>query len=207
VRFRPEIALLHLDVAQLLSDNYRHKRAEALEHIRLAPTEFQDMHMQPSLDRAIKLAERLAPTSLETQRLSLTRLTQRATQQRSSDTLTARRREVTGFIAGGLSNRDIAAAMVITEGTVEVQVKHILSKLEFRSRSQVAVWASEHGLTHAATRPKVGPGFRGLFGALPSPRLGVENDERRDSCRGAFALSVLWPRRSDLGSGGRLRTP
>jgi predicted ATPase/DNA-binding CsgD family transcriptional regulator len=147
VRFRPEIALLHLDVAELLSDNYPDKRAEALEHIRFAATEFHDMHMQPSLDRAIKLAERLAPTPLETQTLAFAGLTEHATQQQSSDTLTAREREVAGLIAGGLSNRDIAAAMVITEGTVEVHVKHILSKLEFRSRSQVAVWASERGLT------------------------------------------------------------
>jgi non-specific serine/threonine protein kinase len=33
--------------------------------------------------------------------------------------------------------------MVITESTTEVHIKHILSKLGFRSRSQVAVWANE----------------------------------------------------------------
>jgi non-specific serine/threonine protein kinase len=32
---------------------------------------------------------------------------------------------------------------VITEGTVEVHVKHILSKLGFRSRTQVATWVAE----------------------------------------------------------------
>ena len=50
------------------------------------------------------------------------------------------------LLADGLSNRDIAAALVITETTAEVHVKHILSKLGFRSRSQAAVWATEHGL-------------------------------------------------------------
>src|SRR5437660_928077 len=34
VRFRPEIALLHFDMAELLSDNDPQKRAEALEHMR-----------------------------------------------------------------------------------------------------------------------------------------------------------------------------
>ena len=65
VRFRPEIALLHLDVAELLSDNDPQKRAEALEHIRFAASEFHEMHMQPSLDRAIKLAERIFPSISE----------------------------------------------------------------------------------------------------------------------------------------------
>jgi DNA-binding NarL/FixJ family response regulator len=45
-----------------------------------------------------------------------------------------------------VSNREIARALVISDGTVGVHVKHILSKLEFKSRAQVAVWAAEHGL-------------------------------------------------------------
>jgi non-specific serine/threonine protein kinase len=43
-------------------------------------------------------------------------------------------------MADGLSNHDIAQRLVITEGTVEVHVKHILGKLGFRSRTQVAGW-------------------------------------------------------------------
>jgi hypothetical protein len=54
------------------------------------------------------------------------------------------------LIANGLSNRDIATRLVITEMMVEVHVKHILNKLGFRSRSQVAVWAAEHGFTHTS---------------------------------------------------------
>ena len=60
--------------------------------------------------------------------------------------LTRREGDVAGLIAAGRSNREIARELVISEGTVEVHVKHILSKLAFRSRSQVAVWASQHGL-------------------------------------------------------------
>ncbi len=47
-------------------------------------------------------------------------------------------------MADGLSNHEIAHQLVITEGTVEVHVKHILSKLGFRSRTQVAGWSSRH---------------------------------------------------------------
>ena len=52
------------------------------------------------------------------------------------------------LIANGLSNRQIAEALVITEGTAEVHIKRILSKLGFRSRSQVAVWANERRRSH-----------------------------------------------------------
>jgi DNA-binding CsgD family transcriptional regulator len=60
----------------------------------------------------------------------------------ASGTLTIRERQIAELIASGLSNRGIADALVITEGTVEVHVKHVLGKLGFRSRSQVAAWAA-----------------------------------------------------------------
>jgi DNA-binding NarL/FixJ family response regulator len=63
--------------------------------------------------------------------------------------LTRRERDVASLIAAGRSNREIASELVISEATVEVHVKHILSKLAFRSRSQVAVWASQGGLGRA----------------------------------------------------------
>jgi non-specific serine/threonine protein kinase len=47
------------------------------------------------------------------------------------------------LIATGLTNREIAARLVISEGTAEVHVKHILRKLGFTSRSQVAAWAAD----------------------------------------------------------------
>jgi DNA-binding NarL/FixJ family response regulator len=45
-----------------------------------------------------------------------------------------------------LTNRQIAQALGIAEGTAGVHVDHILNKLGFRSRAQVAAWAVEHGL-------------------------------------------------------------
>jgi non-specific serine/threonine protein kinase len=39
----------------------------------------------------------------------------------------------------------IADTLIISEGTVEVHVKHILSKLGFRSRAQVAGWFARQG--------------------------------------------------------------
>jgi DNA-binding CsgD family transcriptional regulator/tetratricopeptide (TPR) repeat protein len=65
--------------------------------------------------------------------------------------LTARERQVAVLLARGLTNRQIATALVIAEGTAGVHVDHILNKLGFRSRAQVAAWAAEHGLIAAAT--------------------------------------------------------
>jgi DNA-binding NarL/FixJ family response regulator len=45
-------------------------------------------------------------------------------------------------MADGLTNHEIAERLVITEGRVEVHVKYILTKLGFRSRTQVASWSS-----------------------------------------------------------------
>ena len=60
--------------------------------------------------------------------------------------LTLREREVAGLIAYGLTNREIGERLVITERTAESHVQHILDKLEFSSRSQIAAWAVEFGL-------------------------------------------------------------
>ncbi|WP_107219654.1 two-component system response regulator NarL [Thauera aromatica] len=47
-------------------------------------------------------------------------------------------------IAAGLSNKHIGREFDIAEGTVKVHVKHILRKLDLRSRVEAAVWAVEH---------------------------------------------------------------
>jgi non-specific serine/threonine protein kinase len=54
--------------------------------------------------------------------------------------LTKREREVAALIAEGLSNREIAARLVVAQRTAEGHVENILSKLGFSSRTQVAGW-------------------------------------------------------------------
>jgi non-specific serine/threonine protein kinase len=63
-----------------------------------------------------------------------------------ADPLTAREREVAQLVADGKTNRQIAEALVITEWTVDTHVRHILAKLNLRSRAQVAAWAVERRL-------------------------------------------------------------
>jgi DNA-binding NarL/FixJ family response regulator len=60
--------------------------------------------------------------------------------------LTAREREVAVLIARGQSNREIAEALMIAERTAANHVEHILNKLGFHSRTQVATWVTEQRL-------------------------------------------------------------
>jgi non-specific serine/threonine protein kinase len=59
--------------------------------------------------------------------------------------LTKRERQVAELIAHGMSNKQIAAKLVISQRTAEGHVEHILNKLGFTSRAQVAVWIAEKG--------------------------------------------------------------
>jgi DNA-binding NarL/FixJ family response regulator len=56
--------------------------------------------------------------------------------------LSAREREVAAMVADGLSNRDIAETLHLSERTAENHVQNILNKLGFSNRAQVAAWVA-----------------------------------------------------------------
>ena len=61
--------------------------------------------------------------------------------------LTRREREVVALVTKGRTNREIADSMVISERTAENHIQRVLNRLGLRSRTQIAAWAVEHGLT------------------------------------------------------------
>lgn len=67
-----------------------------------------------------------------------------ATEAEVETPLTRRERQVAELVAEGLTNREIAARLVISTRTVESHVEKILSKLGFSSRARVAAWIAAH---------------------------------------------------------------
>ncbi|WP_344920522.1 ATP-binding protein [Streptosporangium oxazolinicum] len=57
--------------------------------------------------------------------------------------LTRRETEIARLVAQGLSNKEIAASLTIAQRTAEGHVEHIMTKLGFHSRAQIAVWTGE----------------------------------------------------------------
>ncbi|RSN55216.1 LuxR family transcriptional regulator [Amycolatopsis sp. WAC 04182] len=60
--------------------------------------------------------------------------------------LTPRESEIARLVAAGLSNREIAARLVIARRTVETHLQHISHKLDFVNRTQLAVWVEQRPL-------------------------------------------------------------
>ncbi len=60
--------------------------------------------------------------------------------------LTERETEVLECLANGLKNKTIAQALIISETTVKIHIKHLLRKLNLTSRLEAAVWAHKRKL-------------------------------------------------------------
>jgi DNA-binding NarL/FixJ family response regulator len=112
------------------------RQALGAEATTLAWKTGRDMPIEQALDLAVAATE--APTTRSSGP------PERSAQQVAG--LSPREREVAALLAHGLSNRQIAEQLVITERTVAAHIEHILNKLGFASRHQVGAWADEHGL-------------------------------------------------------------
>jgi predicted ATPase/DNA-binding CsgD family transcriptional regulator len=114
--------------------------------------EIVDRWLAPARARAGRSAERLVEegrrlTPEEAVDLVLANEPDDAPPPGSRPRLTRREAEVAALAARGLTNRDIAAQLFLSVRTVEVHVDHILTKLGFHTRTQLAAWALEAGLS------------------------------------------------------------
>ncbi|MBA2638702.1 MAG: response regulator transcription factor, partial [Nocardioidaceae bacterium] len=63
----------------------------------------------------------------------------------TSGGLSRREMEVAELVARGRTNREIATALFVSERTAQTHVQHILAKLGFSKRSQIASWVTSEG--------------------------------------------------------------
>lgn len=96
--------------------------------------------LRRAADGETVIAEQLTPV------LAQAICRERDTDHALLDQLTARELKILRYLARGLPNKAIARQLTLAEGTVKVHVKHILRKLQLRSRVEAAIWAVEHGL-------------------------------------------------------------
>jgi non-specific serine/threonine protein kinase len=96
--------------------------------------------------KALTLAQALAEAELLQVPEQVTSPTPPSIPKQDFGGLTAREREVAALVGQGLSNREIAAALVVGERTVESHVSSIFNKLGFTRRAEVRQWVKEQGL-------------------------------------------------------------
>ncbi|WP_342472733.1 response regulator transcription factor [Metasolibacillus sp. FSL H7-0170] len=73
-------------------------------------------------------------------------LQQTIQREEQSTTLTARELEITKLVGEGKTNKEIAAALFLSVGTVKNHLTHILNELQLRDRTQLAIYAVRNGL-------------------------------------------------------------
>ena len=69
-----------------------------------------------------------------------------ATAERLDELVTAREIDVLELISEGLGNREIGGRLFLSEETVKSHIRHILAKLQARSRAHAVALAFRHGL-------------------------------------------------------------
>lgn len=130
-----EIESLCLLAGSLLERSAPGDAAQAGEILRDLPRKAGSLGMSPFVEAAEALAGKLG----------------RQRRTGVSPSLSPREEQVAALVARGMTNREIAAELVLSERTAQNHVQHILDKLGFSARSQIAAWAARRGFDHPDT--------------------------------------------------------
>lgn len=105
----------------------------------------------PSVDAVIDCLQQVLAGRLCLDRTTFGRIVQRLLRRLAvlrdlSTCLSQREREVVSLVSHGLTNKEIAARLFVSEGTVKVHLCNIFKKLDIRGRKALADYARDHGL-------------------------------------------------------------
>jgi DNA-binding CsgD family transcriptional regulator len=137
IGFRPEVALCHLGLAELLLAYFPRERVAVREHLAAATDELAAMGMAPALARAGELAARVGAIGAQ------------GGTPAGTAGLTPREVEILRLVAAGKSNDEIATALVVSIRTAERHLSNIYVKLGTGgtvARATATAYAHTHGL-------------------------------------------------------------
>jgi DNA-binding NarL/FixJ family response regulator len=144
----PSVKVAILTVSESDDDLFAAVRAGATGYL-LKEVSIEEL---PDAVRAVARGHSLISPSMASRLLGeFNALSRRVEEQRgTAPRLSDRELEVLRLVARGLSNKDIAAELVIAENTVKNHVRNILEKLQLRSRMEAAMYAVREKLVDAS---------------------------------------------------------
>jgi DNA-binding CsgD family transcriptional regulator/Flp pilus assembly protein TadD len=147
LQWKQAVALFEAAVAAYQIGGHRHDMLEAMTGLGVACHRLgRDDDALDHLRAAEALADEAgAPQRLAEVRAAIAEITEAPT---PSSVLTARQAEVLGLLAGGLTNKQIAARLYLSPGTVERHLATIYAKLGLNGRVEATRYAMEHGISH-----------------------------------------------------------
>ena len=130
----PDARIIVLSTYDGDEDIYRAFQAGARAYL------LKDMHHEEVVNaiRAVHQGQRFIPPAIAN----------RLAERMPRSELTARELEVLKLIVKGMSNKEIASALLITEGTVKIHVNNMLAKLGVSDRTKAATTALQRGIVY-----------------------------------------------------------
>lgn len=139
--FLPDTRIIILTISEAEADLFEAVKSGAQGYIQ---KDVNAADLVPALRRAVK-GEALLSGLLAAKILDEFRKTKGVSDQLETEPLTEREIEVLRLVASGLSNRQIAKALFLTENTVKHHLSNILGKLHMKSRVQLAIYFHRAG--------------------------------------------------------------